>query len=187
MQQKKILIYAVVAAVLWFALRIVAGKLVGLEKGPIFGALSNILFILVLVFIALVLKYRVPNQQEKPSFLQDFRDAMRPALVYVALVSLFIALYYGVLTDDAARLRELRKIEAVAMIDTEEELLAFKQANPTVANMSREQILQGNEEKLKTFVNARTQAIGGLLALAVISMIYSLMAVFFWRTFVKRI
>jgi hypothetical protein len=171
---------------MWFISRIAAWKLMTIENAKNFGVLSNVLLILILIFLTIYFKYRT-NLQERPSFLEDLKDSMKSAMKYVLGVSAGITLFYGAISNDVATIRQARITAFNEGIQSEENFNKLKSENLELKDMTREQIIQKNTENVERFVSIHMQVLGGLLALTFVSLVYSMMAVMFWRAFVKKL
>jgi hypothetical protein len=206
--------FPVFMAVLWMVIRVIAGKSSSVEHAPIAGALTNILFILLIIFAAIVVHYK-NLEGERQSFLGDVKTGMKPALIYVLIVVGYMALYYGVMSDEMPKLKELRTKQFAEMVDSDEEVIAaLHTQDPSYANLSqeqlfnairnqkydnnslsdaeiistsREQLLANNKAQADMIISVKAHVLLALLALVVSAFFYSLLATFFWRTFVKRI
>ncbi len=175
-----------IMAAMWLAARFVAGKFLTLENARNFGVLSNVLLILILIFLTVYFKYKVPRE-ERPTFISDMKDCMRSALKYVFGVVLSIAVYYSFLTNDIQTIRQAR-IEAFnAEIASDENFARIRSEHPELKDQTREQLMETNKANVERYISVQVQILGGVLALTFVSVMYSLLAVFFWRSMVKRI
>lgn len=156
-----------------------------LETAKNFGVLSNVLLVLILIFITIYNKYKTPIA-ERPSFLEDVKDCMKVAMKYVVGATIGIGLYYGVMSDDVQVIRAERVRMFEEQIATEEGLQKFYQEVPQEKNTSREDLKKKNIENVETFVSTKTQVLGGFVTLTFVSFVYTLLAVLIWRTVMKR-
>ncbi len=175
-----------IMAAMWLAARVVAGKFMGIENAKNFGVLSNVLLILILIFLTVYFKYKSLSG-ERPTFLEDLKDCMKSALKYVVTAVAAIALYYGVLCNDIQTIREARITTFNTEMQSDENLAKLKSEHPEVKDQTREQLMETNRTNVERYVSVQMQILGGLLALTFVSFMYSLLAVFFWRSVVKRI
>jgi uncharacterized Fe-S radical SAM superfamily protein PflX len=175
-----------IMAAMWLAARFAAGKFLDIETAKNFGVLSNVLMILILIFLSIYFKYK-NYTGERPSFFEDLKHCMKTAMKYVIGAVLAIALYYGVLSDDVQTIRRAR-IEALDKeLQNEEFVNKIKSQRPEYKDMTVEQLRQTNIENVETIISVKAQISGGLLALTFVSLMYSLLAVFFWRSIVKKL
>lgn len=174
-----------ILAFFWLAARIAVGRFMDLESAKSFGVLSNVLLVLILIFITVYSKYKtLPS--ERPAFIEDVKDCMKTAMKYVVGATLAIGIYYGVASNDIEVIREERIRIFSEQIATEEGLQKFYEAVPTEKGTSREDLLKKNKENVETFVSLKTQLLGGFVTLTFVSFVYSLLAVLIWRTIMKR-
>jgi hypothetical protein len=175
-----------IMAGMWFAARIIAGKMMEIDDAKNFGVLSNILLILILIFLAIFYRYRKLGQQPS-SFFEDLRVCMKPALKYVLAVVAGIALFYGFLSNDLQTLQYAHISAFNEGILIEENLVQFRNEHPELKDYTVEQLMQTNKENVERNASLHINVIGALLALTFVSLLYSLLAVVIWRLMVKRL
>lgn len=171
---------------MWLAARYAAGQFMSLENAKNFGVLSNVLLILILIFLSIFFKYKTYTG-ERPSFFQDVKDCMKSAVKYVFAAVIAIGIYYGLLSNDVNTIRQQRITGFSEQVATDEGLAAFKAEHPEIRDKTREELYATNKENVERFVSVQSQMLGGLVALTLVSFMYTLLAVFFWRSVVKRI
>jgi len=64
-----------ILAFFWLAARVAVGRYMSLESAKNFGVLSNVLLVLILIFITIYNKYKTPIA-EKPTFFEDVKDLL---------------------------------------------------------------------------------------------------------------
>lgn len=175
-----------ILALLWLVIRFVLGENWDVEKAQNAGVLSNILFILLLVFLGINSQYRLLKGMDS-SFFDDFKACMKPAMLYVLVVVTCIGVYYAWLSDDIQELRTAYIETFNAGIVDEANRMKFLAEHPDLTGKSVEELITMNRENVERNVSVQTRLIGGLLALTFIGFAYSLLAVFFWRTFVRKL
>lgn len=173
-------------AAMWLIARVIASQFLSIENAKNFGVLSNVLLILILIFLSIYYKYKTVTA-ERPGFFEDLKDCMKSALKYVMAVIAALALFYGVISNDVQVIRQARISAFEQDISTDEGLDKLKREHPEIKDKSREELLLTNKESVERYVSVQAQILGGLVALTFVSLAYSLLAVFFWRTVVKRI
>jgi hypothetical protein len=174
-----------ILALVWLAVRWILGIKLDVESAQNAGVLINILFILLLVFLAISIQYR--KLQGTPSgFLDDFKACMKPALLYVLLAVVSIGVYYAWLSDDIQELRTAYIETFNQGIQDPANLENFLNQNPGEKGKSIEELMQKNKENVERNISVQTRLMGGSLALTFIAIAYGLLAVFFWRTFVRK-
>jgi predicted PurR-regulated permease PerM len=175
----------VILAAVWLGVRWTLGLQLDVESAQNTGVLLNILFILLLVFLAISLHYR--NLQGRVSgFLEDFKACMKPALLYVLIAVVFIGVYYAWLSDDIEELRSAYIETFNEGIKDENNLANFLSQHPEEKGKTVEELMQKNRENVERNVSVQTRIMGGSLALTFIAIAYGVLAVFFWRTFVRK-
>lgn len=175
-----------IMAAMWLMARYIARQFMSIESAISFGILSNILMIVILIFVVIYYKYKT-LQGERPSFFDDVKNCMKSAMKYVIAATLGLFIYYSFLTSDVHDIQQSRITTFNQAVTTDEGLAKFKSENPMLKDSTRDQLIQTNKENVERFVSTNTQVIGGLLALTVVSFMYTLLAVFFWRNLVKKI
>lgn len=178
-----------IMAAMWLAARYIVRQFVGMtvENAHTFGVLSNVLLIVILVFVTIYYTYKL-NPGLTSTFFSDFKTCMTQAMKYVigAVAAMFI--YYTLLCPgDLDYIRETRISGFNEMIATEDGFNAFKSQHPELKEATRELLIQKNNENVSKFVTVKMQLSLGLLALTAVSLSYSLLATFFYRMFAKRI
>lgn len=172
-------------AFFWLAARIAVGRFMDIESAKNFGVLSNVLLVLILIFITVYNKYKA-QPSERPTFLADVKDCMKVAMQYVVGSTLAIGLYYGLASNDIEVIRSERIKMFSEEIATDEGLQKFYEAVPAEKGTSREDLMKKNQENVETFVSTKTQVVGGFVTLTFVSFVYALLAVLIWRTIMKR-
>lgn len=174
-----------ILAMIWLVVRWSLGLRLDVESAQNTGVLLNILFILLLVFLGISLHYR-QLQGKTSGFLDDFKACMKPALFYVLAAIVFIGVYYAWLSDDIEELRTAYIETFNEGIQDENNLNNFLSQHPEEKGKSLEELMQKNRENVERNVSVQTRIMGGSLALTFIAIAYGLLAVFFWRTFVRK-
>ena len=175
----------VILAMVWLVVRWSLGNRLDVESAQNTGVLLNILFILLLVFLGINLHYR--NLQGRVSgFLEDFKACMKPALLYVLVAVVFIGVYYAWLSDDIQELRTAYIETFNEGIKDENNLNNFLSQHPEEKGKSVDELMQKNRDNVERNVSVQTRIMGGSLALTFIAIAYGILAVFFWRMFVRK-
>lgn len=152
------------------------------DKGRTVGVLANLLGILLVIFVAIIGRYR--SQGTAESFLSDVKYALGKAMIYVAGVTLLAGLYYGYLSNELDVQRQKDIIATAQALDTEEELAAIKASNKMLQTLSREQIYDLQVERSNTFTSAKVIVSAGFIALTFSSVLYAVLGVLVFRNFV---
>ncbi len=170
---------------MWLIARVIAAQLMTIENAKNFGVLSNVLLILILIFLTVFYKYKLKTV-EKSTFLDDLKDSMKSAMKYVIGAIAAIALFYGLLSNDVETIRNSRISTFNAEIQDDANFTKIKAEHPELKDMTKEQLMQTNQENVERYVSLHMQIIGSLLALTFVSFAYSLLAVVIWRGFMLR-
>ena len=174
-----------ILALVWLAVRWLVGSNLAVEAAQNTGVLVNILFILLLVFLGINVHYK--RLQGQPSgFFDDFKASMKPALIYVLMTVVFIGVYYAWLSDDIEELRGAYVQTFNEGIQNETNLSEFLKQHPELKGKSVEELIQMNREKVEQNVSVQTRIMGSSLVLTFVAFGYSLLAVLFWRAFVRK-
>ncbi len=174
-----------ILALVWLAVRLGLGSQLDVESAQNAGVLVNMLFILILVFLGISLHYRRLDGRVS-GFLEDFKACMKPTLLYVLMALIFIGVYYAWLSDDIQELRSAYIETFNEGIKDENNFNNFLSQHPEEKGKSVEELMQKNRENVERNVSVQTRIMGGSLALTFMAVVYSLLAVFFWRTFVRK-
>lgn len=174
-----------ILALVWLGIRFVMGEMWDVEKAQNAGVLINILFILTLVFLGINRQYRTLQGKES-SFFDDFKVCMKPAMLYVLVAVACIGVFYAWISNDIQELRSAYTETFNTGIADEANRTKFLSEHPDLAGKSVEELMAMNKENVERNVSVQTRFMGSLLALTFIGFAYSLLAVFFWRTFVRK-
>ena len=182
---KKITIITLVSAAVWIVVRIAVGQIATPSNANLVGVMTNLFFILLLIFGAMFIKYRFPP---KPSaaFLSDLKDAMRPAMIYILIVVAYMCLHYGVFSDEMD-VRRNAVIENIrSQTDSDQELQAYREMMHQ-PKMTQQEILNAEIEKANLFISMKIFIPMSLMVLVLVSFVYALLGVLIWRRFLRPI
>jgi len=174
-----------VFAFLWLVIRYLTGHFFveySYSEGRTIGVLSNLFFILILVFVGLVANY---NTREKRTFLQDVKDGLKVAMKYVLSAVVMMGLYYGAISDELEVQRQTSFIEIHEALDTDSELASIQEQNPLLAHQGREEIEKEMQERITFFTSLKVLLPASLIALSLTTVFYGLLGVFIWRRFIR--
>ncbi len=172
-------------AIAWLGVRIFLGNAWDVDKARNAGVLLNILFVLLLVFVGINKQYR-DLRGAQSSFFEDLKACMKPAILYVVLAVAGIGVYYGWLSNDITEIRTARIEQFNTMMSDDALRATFFTEHPELSAKPSEELMATNKENIERSVSVSTAIMGGSLALTFIGFMYSLLAVFFWRTFVRK-
>ena len=169
----------------WLAFRWIIGRSLSVDSAQNAGVLSNILFILLLVFIGINAQYR--RLKGQPSgFLDDLKACMKPALIYVLMSVVFIGVYYAFLSDDMEELRRAHMQAFNELIHDETKLAEYLSQYPDKVGKGSEALFQEKQNEVNQMISVQTKVMFSSIALTFASFGYSLLAVLFWRSFVRK-
>ncbi len=171
----------------WLIIRIIGAKFFfenDYDKGRVLGTMSNLLLILLVIFVAIIQVYRKGSGTGR-SFFSDVRQSMLASLKYVAGVVIAIGFYYSSLSEELENKRLNDYVQIEQALDTPEELARIKAENPLLKDLSKEQIIESSITRTDTFTSLRVILPSSLMALLAVSFIYSLLAAFLFRNFLR--
>ncbi len=171
---------------LWLIAKLAMGSFWEVDQVRTGGVLTNILFVLLIVFVGIQSHY---GQQKgtKSSFFDDFKACMKPAMLYVICAVMAMGVYYAWLSDDIQNLQQTKIETFNAAIEVESSRAEILNGNKELAAKSNDELREQFRADIERNVSLKTLMLGGILALTFISFAYSLLAVFFWRTFVRKL
>jgi hypothetical protein len=173
-------------ALVWLIAKLVMHSLWEVDQVRTAGVLINILFVLLIVFVGIQTHYG-KQKGLTTSFFDDFKACMKPAMLFVICAVVAMGVYYAFLSDDIARLQQTKIDTFNAAIEVESSRAEILGANKELAVKSNDELRQQFRADIERNVSLKTLLLGGTLALTFISFAYSLLAVFFWRTFVRKL
>lgn len=177
-----------VFAFLWFGIRFITAMVTGYDyqAGRTAGVLSNLLFILVLVFVALIVHHK--NSKLPPgNFLSDLKIALKAAMKYVLSVVLIMWIFYGFISPELELHRNNSFTEIAKSLDTSEEIAAIKAQNPLLADSSPEDLEKSMRERITFFTSLNVLLPASMITLSLAAVVYGLIGVFTWRRFLRPV
>lgn len=174
---------AIVLGVLWLLLRILWYAL-GLGKtGFHLGVLVNMLFLIVIPFRALFLT----RNADDLGLFADVKQALRPSVAYVILVTGLIFVYYNFADPGYVEaLRSEAEQTLVASVPDEATYEALQKQDPALKGISRDEYLKRSREGLNTVYSPGLQTTMSLVALSIVAAIYGLVITVFFRRMYRR-
>lgn len=150
------------------------------------GVLSNILIILVLVFVSLLAHHRQHNTStEVISFLDDFKRTLKYCLTFVLASAMAMLLYYGVLSDDITAIKNSSLSAFEAMLHDETAKAEFILLHEELAAKSDAELMADFRLQLDSNVTVHSRIIGSVFALLLVSLAYSILGIVIWRNFMR--
>ena len=176
-----------ICVISWAILRLSAGLAIApgdYDFGRTVGVFSNLLFILLVIFVAIVQSYI--TERDATSFLYDVKNALGKAMRYVVGVVIISTVYYSFFTNELEIKREKDVIAISQALDTEEEIAEIKKQNEMLKDLNRDQIYTSAVERASTFTRVKVISSASFIALTLVSVAYSLLGVFLFRNFLKK-
>jgi|TARA_R110000737_G_scaffold250424_1_gene260147 hypothetical protein len=147
--------------------------------------LLNILFLLSAIAIALYITKR--NQTEKDSFLGDIKNGLKAGLPYTILVAVFLFFYYSTINPGFNE-RQIAHTNAKfdLIFDDPKEYQELKNSNPSFEVMSKEELREEMRKGPKSFYTPGATMTLSLLAMLLLSTLYSILVASIYRKIVFR-
>jgi hypothetical protein len=176
-----------VSAILWLVLRLASRKYLDVHAGMNLGVLSNILIILVLVFVSLLSHHRQRQLQgiEVITFLDDFKRTLRYCLTFVLASAVAMLLYYGALSNDIIEIKNASVTAFEGMLRDEAGRAVFMGQHEELTGKSDAELIANFKSQLDSNVTVHSRIIGSVFALLLVSLAYSLLGVVIWRNFMR--
>ena len=173
-------------ALVWLVAKLVMRSLWDVDQVRTAGVLINILFVLLIVFVGIQTHY-AKLKGLATSFFDDFKACMKPAMLFVLCAVVAMGVYYAFLSDDIAQLQQAKIDTFNAAIEVESSRAETLAGNKEREAMSNDELRALYRIEIERNISLKTLLLLGTLALTFISFTYSLLAVFFWRTFVRKL
>ena len=178
--------FPVLSAVLWLMLRISASSYLDVHAGMNLGVFSNILIILVLVFVSLLTHHRnSPAQVVGTSFMEDFKRTLKYCLIFVLSSGVAMGLYYGLFSNDISKIRDTSMEAFQSMLQDSVARADFITQHQELVGKSDDMLIADYRSQLESNVTVHSRIIGSVFALLVVSLAYSLLGVVIWRNFMR--
>lgn len=140
------------------------------------GVILNILFLVIIIFMA------VRNLRKDLAFFEMLKAGMRPAAVYIILITLAIFIYYSWLDPGHMPGVIESNIDAIEQtIDDEGGYEAFAKNHGPLESADRGEYLEKQREGFQMLFSPFARASQSLLALTMLALIYSLMMIGFYK------
>jgi len=173
------------------------------EQGFYAGGMANILFILLICFWALKLKYDslvtisqegIPengNQRkllpQDSNFLDDVKTSMKSAGKYILIVAAFVFIYYSLIDSDYSRRIIDQRVEmAKEQTATDESWEKVLENAPQLQNFSKEEYIQNVRESAEQWTSPGRQTSLTLFGLFLLAILYSVILVVIFRKLLYR-
>lgn len=174
--------------IIWLTSRILVTEYVypqDASKAMTFGVISNLSFIILLIFLELYFLFKARRNALPSSFLSELKVVSKPVVMYVIGVGICLTVFYNFFSNELERKRELDYILTEQSLNTEQKLDQLRNDNIQLKNLSREQIINAAHQKIDLMTNPKVVSSLSFLALVFVGLLYSLFAVFLFRLFVR--
>lgn len=188
---------------IWIAIKMSFFLTGNSEQGFFAGGMANILFILLICFWALKLKYDslVTIAQENgtengvqrkllpedSNFLDDVKTSMKAAGKYILIIAASVFIYYSVIDSEySSRIIDQRVQLAKEQTATEESWQKVLENAPTLSEISKEEYIQHVREDAEVWTSPGRQTSITLFGLFLLAIFYSLLLVVTFRKLLYR-
>lgn len=173
----------VLLAASWLALKVVLFYTGWVSDTFQAGVFLNLLFLVVLIYAA------IRRSTVGGTFFDLVKASMRPAAMYVVLVSIGIFIYYSYLDDG---FMDHRLEEAITSLEVYIEdnggFEAYRETDPSITELDKESYLRKRREELGQYIfSPFAQTSYSILALTVIAFLYSLFMSSLFRFMASRV
>ena len=173
------------------------------EQGFYAGGITNILFILLICFWALKMKYdslvtvsevgAVENGMERKllpqdsNFLDDVKTSMKAAGKYILIVAAFVFIYYSLIDMEyGSRIIDSRVELAKEQTATDESWQKVLENAPQLENYTKEEYVQKVRESAEQWTSPGRQTSLTLFGLFLLAIFYSILLVILFRKLLYR-
>ena len=173
------------SATLWLILRLASREYLDVYAAMNLGVLSNILIILVIVFVSLLSHHRQINRVGVTSFLEDFKRTLKHCLIFVLAAAVSMLLYYGVFSNDINEIKSTSLTTFEMMLQDTTAKDDFIGQHQELIGKSDAELLENFKLQLESNVTVHSRVIGSVFALLLVSLAYSLLGVVIWRNYMR--
>ena len=178
--------FPVISALLWLILRVASREYLDVHAGMNLGVLTNILIILVLVFVSLLAHHRQMTKNSGAiSFLEDFKRTLKYCLMFVLASACAMFLYYGLLSNDIYEIKQASLSAFQSMLQDASAKADFIAQHPDLSGKSDAELTENFTAQLSSNVTVHYRIVGSVFALLLVSLAYSLLGVLIWRNFMR--
>lgn len=183
---KQGLLVGLVFALLWMTCKMVF-FFAGLSlQTYVTSALINNFLLLCAISISLFLFLKRNNYAKNP-FLNDVKQAVIGGIAYTILVALFAHLYYSKIDPSYLNKKMEERMEIVKQaLDTDKELADFKQSQPAMELLTREEIYANLRKSASATLSPKVATAIMLLGFTMLTFLYSILITFLFRKILLR-
>lgn len=178
---KKARSIAITLALIWILVKLVFFFLGRSTVGFEVGVLVNMLFILITIASTLWFKYREVTLVES-TFLDDLKDTMKHAGIYIVLVLSFTFIFLKVIEPDFLESKVREAVQAITEhLEVPGNLEEIKAQSPSPETVTKQDIIERTEETRRQLFSVGVTMSLSLFALFAVSMLYSVLTTLLFR------
>jgi hypothetical protein len=169
----------------WSILKYISFLIYPMQVSIMPAVMLNILFLLSAIAVSLYITKR--KQTEAESFLGDIKNGLKAGIPYTVLVAVFIFIYYNNINPGYNE-RQIKNAEAKIeeIFNDPKEYKAFKESNPSFEVMTKEELREQSLKGPVSFYTPGATMTLSLLALLLLSTLYSILVSIVFRRIVFR-
>ncbi|MEZ4798319.1 MAG: DUF4199 family protein [Flavobacteriales bacterium] len=166
-----------ILGLVWLGIRVLGATVLfkdNPDAGRSLGVITNLSFIIILIFIELRGIYRAKRRGQQSGFMADFKVAASATIKYAVMVGMCIFAYYNFISDELEVKKKQDYTLTIEALDTDEELNKIKAENDQLAHLSREQIIEVANSRTDLFTNPRIVSSASFIVLVFVGLLYSI-------------
>lgn len=156
-----------------------------IERGRMAGVLANLLILLIVLFTALVARYRKP-MEAWPSFMDDVRTAASAGMRYVVAAAILIAVHYYGISPELTLRRDRDRSANAALVSDPAALERIRSENAALRTLSPEDLLEAANDRTDLMTSPGFVVSSSVIGLILTALAYSFLAAFVFRQFIRR-
>ncbi|MCB0760445.1 MAG: DUF4199 family protein [Flavobacteriales bacterium] len=165
----------------WILIKMVFFFIDDADMGFDVGVMANLLFILIAIASSLWFKYKKVTLQES-TFLDDLKDSMKEAGLYVIIVVVFIFLYLKVIDPELLQSRVNEGVAAMEEILRDPaKLEETRNLRPDLKDMTPEELIAQYRSSQEQILSPGVTTALSLFALMSVSVLYSIVTTLLFR------
>ena len=169
-------------AIVWLAVKILLYNFYPGKDLFMVGMGLNVLFILIIILLNL------KKSLNERGFLEQFKDILKPAGLYILLVGIGIFVYYYQVDPEFIENKiESSKIYPEEFIEHHGSFEAFKELNPSVKEKNLEDFISKKNEATAPFLSPQGQALFSVLSMLMLSTFLTLLFLVVSRKIIGKI
>ncbi len=178
---KKARSIALTLALIWILVKLVFFFLGRSSFGYEVGVLVNMLFILITIAATLWFKYKEVTLADS-TFLDDLKDGMKHAGMYIIIVLAFTFLFLKVIEPDFLESKVREGVQAMTEhLEIPGNFEKIKAESPAPDTVTKEYIIERTEETRRQLLSVGVTMSLSLFALFAVSMLYAVLTTLLFR------